>query len=1106
MNTNETPALKRRLLSKDDDRFSDDKPLRTIGFDESDAAETTSAIDDDNHEESDYDDDGDYDDDIEPDESNIRQYDRNHNHDCQSSNMLSESDAHNSAGDEHDSCKHNIEMPQQNQDCRKTAASVSYGCRPDLVRTSEQKVSISKARRRRRAHSLKQDQHIVDHSVDRDRSANDGDDDDSVDDTSALNNQEPTRSLFATDQTSTDRVNTPGTLLSSSFHGYLQSKAHEFSINNSYNQHQTNNRWRLNRNTFFGSRFSRATSRKVREKMLQSGSQSDESNLNSDTRHIIYAENDGTAPKKITIFERIGLSKSFASRNTGISRTNVKGATPLKDLPSLSSHKDLTSRDHIIAETPSNDPIFKRLFAHIRYYFESDSYDFSHIVSKRFSRNSEDIIKLDDNLSSAKKDTYKEDTMRASTSRYEELSELDRLQDPRRTSPSSLSASYKKKKLSTSSRIEGYTKLNHPYLIRRAPSDDSWDVQSYASSQCDNRYSFRSRPLTNHSRPILHRISCSLIRGLLLIILVGVCCLFLYKLYESLTYEHNYLGTIESPSELGKFDSFGVSTDAAICAPVGKRLLAKGGSAVDAAIGTLICMGVVIPNSLGLGGGCLMTLYDRHYRTATIIDGREVAPDYATETMFMNNSLAASRGPLSIAVPGEVAAYWEAHKRFGKLKWAELFEDSIKMAKEGIPTPEHLAYALRSSKHAKYITPDLAKIYTNPHTKQYVDTDDTLIQEQLGATLQRIAENGQGEFYGGPTGQSFIKDLQAQNGKMTIENLISYKPIVKQAITVPIAKNLKGYTQPPPGSGVILGVILRVMAKLGYYRPQTYPGKTFEQSSLFYHHLTEAFKFAYAQRAGLEDLPDDPKRMEDLMDKLQSEQFIDEIVSKIDNKTHDLSYYGGLQYFSEDHGTAHVSVVDAEGNAAAITSSVNLYFGSGLVSPSTGIVYNDVMDDFVSPNLTNKFRLAPSKFNHIKPGRRPLSSMAPTVYTNEDGEVVLVIGASGGSKITSAIASVSIRNQFLGEDLKTAIDGPRVHHQYIPNTIMYENNFPNELLDALKSRGHQTEPIVDRSSVVMAVAVAEPSVALGEPGDKMRERHPITANSDHRKRGAVDGA
>lgn len=539
-----------------------------------------------------------------------------------------------------------------------------------------------------------------------------------------------------------------------------------------------------------------------------------------------------------------------------------------------------------------------------------------------------------------------------------------------------------------------------------------------------------------------------------------------------------------------------MSTDGAHCAKVGTNLLSKGGSAVDSAIGTLLCMGIVIPNSMGIGGGCLMTIYETKTGKAISINGRETAPSYATEDMFEGHGDAAARGPLSIGVPGELAAYWEAHKRYGKLPWRDLFEETIMMAQYGTPVVSHLASALRDPRHANFMSDQMRELFTNKTTKQVVNTGDILKMVRLAETLRKIRDNGVREFYEGKTGQSFIEDLKRQGGKITMDDLRDYRVEIGDAMEFKLTPQLKLFTQPVPGSGIILSMILRIMRNLGYYKSKDLVN-SFEKSSLYYHHLIESFKFAYAQRAELEDKPDDQDRHNSLMDKLNSENFILSISEKIDNKTHEQEfYYKGLGEFRRDAGTAHVSVLDSDGLAVATTTSVNLYFGSGLMSNSTGIIYNDIMDDFVSPDVINKFGVRPSPYNHIKAGRRPISSMAPSVFVDENGRVRLIIGASGGTQITTGIASVSLRHLFLDDDIKTAIDGRRLHHQFLPNEIIYEQGFRKDILNSLReARNHTCKLLTSRSSIVMAVA-NQPD-AFGN--------NQITANSDARKGGAVDG-
>lgn len=589
--------------------------------------------------------------------------------------------------------------------------------------------------------------------------------------------------------------------------------------------------------------------------------------------------------------------------------------------------------------------------------------------------------------------------------------------------------------------------------------------------------------------------NCLTVLLIVILLLAAICyAIYCFTLISRKSYLNNYI----SNSTLGIYKRAAVSTDAWPCAKIGKDLLAKNGTAIDATIGILLCKALVIPNSSGLGGGCIITVYDAKTKTATVIDGREEAPDYATENMFGNNSQAASRGPLSIGIPGELAAYAKAHKLFGKLPWPELFEPVIEMAENGVPLVEHMHDALRNKNHAQFVTPKMQAFFRNNATGQYYKLGDIVKYPILAKTLRRLAIEGSDDFYRGEIGRILIEDLQEQGGLITRDNLAKYQARVSKAEEFELNSNLKLFTTPIPSSGIILSIIMRIMDKLGYYNGDKRPKSSFKAATLFHYHFTEACKFAYAERALLEDKPDNITRMSELITKLKSDEYIDNVVSRITDTTHDdISYYNrqtGKQAF--DSGTAHVSVVDDAGNAVSATTSVNLYFGSGLISPRTGIIYNDVMDDFVSPGFSNSFGIAASAFNHIRPGRRPISSMAPSVFIGNDNSVKLVIGASGGAKITSSVAYVSLRTLFLKDDIKTAIDADRIHHQLQPNELQYERNFSSQILKSLHDDyKHKLAVIVNRSSVVMGIV--EENL-----GDNVKV---LTANSDYRKGGAVDG-
>ncbi|KAI1296701.1 Glutathione hydrolase 1 proenzyme [Halotydeus destructor] len=339
--------------------------------------------------------------------------------------------------------------------------------------------------------------------------------------------------------------------------------------------------------------------------------------------------------------------------------------------------------------------------------------------------------------------------------------------------------------------------------------------------------------------------------------------------------------------------------------------------------------------------------------------------------------------------------------------------------------------------------------------------------------------------------KDMVQDLKQLGSILTEQDFRLYKPRVYDALSI----NLTGssstmYGVRPPGSGVILGFILNIMS--GY--KDLYPDKSKkspEQASLFYHRLVEAFKYAYAKRTELGDEVFDD--IAHLMDSLTDPKFVDTIRKTIDDdKTFETDHYGSIYHARDDHGTAHVSVIDAQGNAVSVTTTVNLYFGSMVISPKTGILFNDQMDDFAVPGVTNFFGLPPSAANRIKPQKRPLSSMCPTIVVdNHSGKVKLAVGGAGGTKITTAASIVALRNLLFGESIKEAIDAPRLHHQLNPNQVVYDEGFPEHVLVELARKGHKVVPLSGRASVIIGIARTQDGA--------------LQAAYDYKKNGSVDG-
>ncbi|XP_076438687.1 glutathione hydrolase 1 proenzyme-like [Babylonia areolata] len=529
-----------------------------------------------------------------------------------------------------------------------------------------------------------------------------------------------------------------------------------------------------------------------------------------------------------------------------------------------------------------------------------------------------------------------------------------------------------------------------------------------------------------------------------------------------------------------------VASDVAQCSEIGKGLLQAGGNAVDAAIGTLLCMGLADAQSMGLGGGFFMTVYNRTTQTSMSVDARETAPNASSVDMFEGNPNTSSEGPLSIAVPGEVRGYWLAHQKFGHLPWSQLFAPAIEMAESGFPVPKSLASAFQDSRDTILNELSLREVYVNQHTGELYKAGETIKLPLLAATLKRVAKGGEKAFYNGSLMEDVLADLQDIGSIITRQDLQNYTALLKDAVEITLDDGLRVFSPPPPSSGVILSFILNVLD--GYNMTSSDLDGT-DNSVRTLHRIVEAFKFAYAKRTGLAD--EHFFNVAELVANLTSRQFADNIRSKItDNQTHNTSYYGPTYYDRLTTSTAHLSIVDAEGSAVSITSTINGRFGSKRRGRRTGIVFNNEMDDFSSPNITNIFGLRPSPANFIVPGKRPLSSMCPTVIVHPDGDVRLVVGAAGGSRITTATAFVASHELWLGQDIDQAITDLRLHHQLLPTTLEYEQGFEQAILEGLSKLGHELKSVSLGHSIVQAIS---------------RHGNLLYAASDFRKGGQPSG-
>ncbi|XP_072164276.1 glutathione hydrolase 1 proenzyme-like [Diadema setosum] len=514
------------------------------------------------------------------------------------------------------------------------------------------------------------------------------------------------------------------------------------------------------------------------------------------------------------------------------------------------------------------------------------------------------------------------------------------------------------------------------------------------------------------------------------------------------------------------FEHGAVAADSEICSAVGRDILKEGGSAVDAAIAAMLCIGVVHPSSAGIGGGFFMTIYKRETRTSQVIDGRERAPFAANKTLFVDNPDFSLAGGLSIATPGEIRGYELAHRLHGKLPWSRVFEPAIAIAQNGYYIDATMAKDITNEEG--YIRADegLRSLYVKAEGKLKGEGD--LVQNPLLArTMQRLAVEGPDLFYDGDIAGALINETRGIGGILTLEDMSMYRALTKEPLCVRLHDGLTAYTAPPPSSGVVAQMIMNVMDEYGYTASDI---STPEDETLLYHRFIEATKFAFAKRAKLGDEEYVP--IQNLISNMTSESLASLIRQTIDDNM--VTYANVQQYDAPyvnafDEGTSHLSVVSPNGDAVAMTSTINNGFGSKFMSPTTGVILNNQMDSFSTPGTPNSDGIAPSEPNFIEPGKRPMSSMSPTILLDDrSGDVRLVLGASGSSRMVTSISMVSLRTLLFKEDLRNVINQRRIHHQLSPNYIQYEQNFNEEVLHYLEDRGHDIF-LQERFAVVQAV-------------------------------------
>jgi len=544
-----------------------------------------------------------------------------------------------------------------------------------------------------------------------------------------------------------------------------------------------------------------------------------------------------------------------------------------------------------------------------------------------------------------------------------------------------------------------------------------------------------------------------------------------------------------------------VVTSQVDAARAGRAMLAQGGNAIDAAVATAFALSVTQPFSSGLGGGAFVLI-----RTAAgeviALDARETAPAKAHQTMYVEEGVperASMLGPLAVATPGLVRGLAMALERWGTLPLASVMQPAIELAEGGFEIgPYHARMVARMR---NYMTPDrfaeTVRIQFNNGGE--VPVGWRLVQQDLAKTLRGIALNGPESFYTGPVGKAIAEHVQAQGGILSAADLAGYRPLLRKVVSGSY-RGVEVYSYPPPSSGgVVMLEILNILE--GFDLAAKGAG-----SSASLHLIAEAMKLAFADRAaylGDSDFVDVP------VERLISKDYAAKQRARLNPpwfKRSPSRWFGGESVLTvkgpglpqNDSGTAHLSVVDAAGNAVAITKTINTPFGSGITVPGTGVVLNNEMDDFaIAPGTPNAYGLIDTTgANAIEPFKRPLSSMTPTILV-KNGRPMMVTGSPGGPRIITTTLLTILNVIDYGMNVQEAVAAPRFHHQWIPDKLYLEPEFSADVIDALSARGHNVEQSGRRWSSAQSIVIEVGAEGAG--GDDVL----MTGGSDPRSDGAA---
>lgn len=512
---------------------------------------------------------------------------------------------------------------------------------------------------------------------------------------------------------------------------------------------------------------------------------------------------------------------------------------------------------------------------------------------------------------------------------------------------------------------------------------------------------------------------------------------------------------------------------------IGTDIMRQGGNAFDSMLGTELALAVAYPYAGNIGGGGFMVYRLKNGETGSL-DYRERAPSAAHRNMYLDANgevlpFLSTEGALSVGVPGTIAGIFEAHRRFGKLPVKTIMRPIIRLARKGVVVTK------KQEQQIEQYYRDIKRISGEKALFTKVSKAGDIVRyKALARTLKKIQRSGPGEFYKGRLAKEIVSFLRSKGGIITEDDLASYTPVWRDALQFSY-KDLRIISMAPPSSG---GVTLAQI--MGMIEPFD-PGQHAHNSAAYIQLLTEAERRAYADR---NHYLGDPDFVSMPLDQLLSREYLRQRMSTFnrDHASSSVEISAGDFTFAESDETTHYSIVDAFGNAVAVTTTLNGAFGSKLYHDRLGFFFNNQMDDFsIKSGVANSYGLTGSEANSIAAGKRMLSSMTPTIV-ERDAKLWMVLGSPGGSTIITSVLQTILNVREFDMTMQQAVDAARFHHQWLPDDIMFEpGRFDRSSLDQLTSKGYmvteQRAPVIGKVDAILVLPDGRYEAGADKRGD-----------------------